>query len=180
MGDDEFVLVRAVAAGDVDAFEELYRRHARSLFGYIFARLGDRQLAEEALQDVALALWQGAGRFRGECSVRTWLFAVARRRSLTLRRRLPRERSMVDEELLPPSDAPGPLESTLTSVSRMAVRQALEQLPILQRETVELVYLHGMSGPEAAIVMNVPLGTVKSRLHRALKALAPLLEEVAS
>lgn len=177
--DDDLGLLEAVAGGDVAAFEELYRRHARSLFAYIYSRLGDRHLSEEALQDVVLALWRGARRFRGEASVRTWLFAVARRRCLTLRRRLSHDLPVFGEEQLPPSELPTPLEAAVTSAAQDAVREAIALLPAPQREAVELVYLHGLSGPEAAEVLRVPVGTVKSRLHRALKVLAPLLEEVA-
>lgn len=176
--DDDLALLRAVAQGDAPALEELYRRHARSLFAYIYTRLRDEQLAEETLQDVMLVLWRSAGNFRADASVRTWLFAVARKRCATMWRRRPRDLPLLAEELLPAADTPGPEEKTISAFSRGAVRAALEQLPAHQRETVELVYLHGLSGPEAAAVMRVPVGTVKSRLSRALKALAPLLAEV--
>lgn len=177
--DDDLRLLKAVAAGDVAAFEELYRRHARSLFAYIYSQLGEKQLSEEALQDVVLALWRGARWFRGEASVRTWLFAVARRRCLTLKRRRSTDIPALPEEQLPPSELPTPLEAAVTSAAQVAVREAIGLLPVHQREVIELVYLHGLSGREAAEVLRVPVGTVKSRLHRALKVLAPLLEEVA-
>jgi len=172
-------LAREIAAGDAQALEELYRRHSRELFVYIYGRLGDRQLAEETLQDVMLAVWRGAGRFRADSSVRTWLFSIAHRRALTALRKLPARPApdWVEEELV--SGEPGPVEWTVARRRAAAVQAALAQLPEHQRSVTELVYLHGLTGREAARVLGVPVGTVKSRLNRALKALEPLLMEVA-
>jgi len=178
-GEDGALLVREVAAGKPEALEELYRRHSRELFVYIFGRLGDRQLAEETLQDVMLAVWRGAGRFRGESSARTWLFAIAYRRAMSASRRLPEKPApewAVDDLK---SEAQGPAEWTDERERVAAVRSALHRLPDHQRSVIELVFLHGLSGREAARVLGVPVGTVKSRQNRALKALAPLLAEVA-
>lgn len=177
-GEDGARLVRGVVAGDAGALEELYRRHSRELFVYIFGRLGDRQLAEETLQDVMLAVWRGAGRFRGESSVRTWLFAIAYRRAMSAARRLPAQPApeWVVEGLV--SEAPGPVEWADERERVAAVRLALRRLPEHQRSVIELIFLHGLSGPEAARVLGVPVGTVKSRQYRALKALALLLTEV--
>ncbi|MBX3144913.1 MAG: sigma-70 family RNA polymerase sigma factor [Trueperaceae bacterium] len=171
--------MRAVATGQSWALDELYRRHSRELTQYIYWRLGDKQLTEETLQDVMLAVWQGARRYRGDASVRTWLFAIAHRRALSARRKLPRAAAAewVAESLA--SQDPEPMERVAERQRAEAVRAALAALPDQQRTVIELVYLHGLTGPEAARVLRVPLGTVKSRQSRALAALAPLLEELA-
>lgn len=172
-------LVRAVAAGQAWALDELYRRHSRELFQYIYWRLDDRQLAEETLQDVMLAVWQGARRYRGDASARTWLFAIAHRRAMSARRKLPKAAAPEWAADSLASEEPEPLDLIAERHRAEAVRKALASLPERQRTVIELVYLHGLTGPEAARVLGIPLGTVKSRQSRALDALAPLLEELA-
>lgn len=175
--DSDKALVAAMAGGDPSGLEQLYRRHSRQLHWYIYARLGDRQLAEETLQDVMLAVWRGAGRYRGDASVRTWLYGIAHRRAASAARKLPKLLAPERSAELVPSNAPEPPEWAADRKRATEVRRALAQLPEHQRQVVELVYLHGLTGPEAARVLRVPLGTIKSRQNRALKALAPLLEE---
>lgn len=175
--DPDHALVRAIAGGDPSALEQLYRRHSRQLHWYIFARLGDRQLAEETLQDVMLAAWRGAKRFRGDASVRTWLYGIAHRRAASAARNLPKDLAPDGSAELVASSAPEPPEWAADRRRAAEVRHALARLPEHQRLVIELVYLHGLTGPEAARVLGVPLGTIKSRQNRALKALAPLLAE---
>jgi len=169
-------LIRAVAAGDQDALRELYRLHSRELFVFILRRLGDRQLAEETLQDVMLAVWRGAKSFRADASVRTWLYSIAHRRVSSAMRKLP-ERVTAYEPDLMESHADGPADKLEISDLEAAIVAALSELPERQRVVIELIYLHGLTGPEAARVLGVPVGTVKSRQNRALRALRPLLEE---
>ena len=102
-------LLRRIAAGDQDAMSEFYERHGRVVLGQIFLIVGERALAEEILQDTMLAIWQGAGSFRGESRVSSWLIAIARRQA---RDRLRRRRlRVVDDARLAerPSRAPGAL-----------------------------------------------------------------------
>jgi len=172
-------LVQRIGAGDAAALEELYRRHGRELFVFIYRRLRDEQLAEETLQDVMLGVWNGARRFRGDASVRTWLFAIAHQRTLRAVKKLPAAGALESNPDELASASPGPREWTETRRRADAVRAALAELPAHQRAVVELIYLHGLTGPEVSRVLGVPIGTVKSRQNRALRALAALLAEVA-
>lgn len=172
--DPDLTLIRALANGDERALEELYARHGPALLAYLAGRLGDRQQAEEVLQDVMLAAWKGAAKFRGESQVRTWLLSIARYRAINAQRRRTLPRASFYEAAS--ASRAGPLEGLMQEASRDQVRQALGQLPADQRETLELVFYHELSGPEAAAVLGVAPGTVKSRLHRAKAALRKLLK----
>lgn len=169
-------LIKAVASGDQDALRELYRVHSHELFVFILRRLGDRQLAEETLQDVMLAVWRGAKSYRADASVRTWLYSIAHRRVSSAMRKLPKRVTAYDPDLME-SHAAGPADRLEVSDLEAAIVAALSELPERQRLVIELIYLHGLTGPEAARVLGVPVGTVKSRQNRALRALRPLLEE---
>ena len=171
--DPDMMLVWAMAHGDEKALDELYARHGASLLVYLIGRMGDRQLAEDVLQEVMLAAWKGASRFRGESKVRTWLLAIARHRAINAQRghRLPCTRL---DETIATSDV-GPLDALVRDVERDETRMALQELPPDQQETLELIFYHGLSGPEVAAIQGVAPGTVKSRLHRAKAALRKLL-----
>jgi RNA polymerase sigma-70 factor (ECF subfamily) len=166
--DPDIPLIQAMAEGDTGALRALYVRHGLHLLNYLMAQLGDRALAEEILQDVMLAAWRGAGRFRRNSRVRTWLFAIAWRQALKARRRS----RMALLPLL--DDVP---TETQNDEPADGLEAALRQLPAEQQEALELVFYRGLSGPEAAARLGIPLNTLKSRLHRAKAALRHLLRE---
>jgi len=174
--DPDFALVRAIALGDVRAMDKLYTRHGPGLLAYLSSRLGNRQWAEEVLQEVMLAVWQGAVRFRGDSRVLTWLMIIARNRAINA---FQRDKSLHDKPL---EDETGSISAQ--SAARLEqnvhldeLRAALSKLPDEQRETLELVFFHGLSNLETAAVLNIPAGTVKSRLFRAKARLREWLEE---
>jgi RNA polymerase sigma-70 factor (ECF subfamily) len=172
--DPDYALMRAIARGEVPAFEEFYNRHAPRLLAYLISRLGERQLAEEVLQDVMLAVWRGAERFRGESRVRTWMISIARHKAInTMQRQRYVQASDIHKDL--PDPAPGPSSLVEREDALAQVRDALRRLPDAQRETLELIFFHQLSGNEVAQVMGVSPGTVKSRLHRAKANLIQLL-----
>ena len=172
--DPDLPLLRAMAAGDTGALNALYERHGRGLLAYLIGQLGnDRQLAEEILQDVMLAAWHGAEGFRAESKVRTWLFGIARRQAMNARRRRKPTPAPLPEAL--PGDDPEPIKELERRADRDDVRAALRELPDDQQEALELIFFHDMSGIEAADLLGVPVGTVKSRLHRAKTRLRRLL-----
>ncbi len=165
-------LVRAIAAGDVLAMDTLYERHGLGVLNYLVGQLEDRQHAEEILQDVMMAVWKGAASFRGDSQVRTWLLAIARHRALNARQRRRPTHAPLHEDIQAESH-----ETLEGAATRMHIQQGLRQLPAEQRETLELVFYHGMTGPEAAALLGVSPGTVKSRLHRAKAALRDMLRK---
>ena len=172
---DRLVLAR-VAAGERAALEEVYARFGGALFRYLATLTSDRRLAEEILQDTLVAVWRGAGTYRGRASVRTWLFGVARRRAYdTLRRHGP---SFAPEEDLRfyPSPELEPEDALIANARSGELLGLIVRLSPLHREVLALFFFHELSYEETAKVLEVPVGTVKSRLSNAKKALRKLTQ----
>jgi RNA polymerase sigma-70 factor, ECF subfamily len=173
----EAQMLRRIAGGDQGAMAEFYRRHGRVVFAQILLVVGERALGEEILQDTMLAIWRGAGSFRWESGVRSWVIAIARRQA---RDRLRRRRlRVVDDACLAEQSSrdPGPEVVALGRAEAAEVANAIRGLAPAHREVLGLAFGAGLSLPEVAGVLGVPLGTVKSRLTAARAALARLLEE---
>jgi RNA polymerase sigma-70 factor, ECF subfamily len=167
-------LIRRVARRDANAFEALYRRYARSVFGLALRRLGDRMSAEDAVQETFAAIWRSARTYKPERGAGApWLYAVARN-AIVDRSRGRNEPPGEGPEL--PSDDPSPAERAETSYTAWRVHRALESLNANEREVIELAYYGGLSQSEVAAYLNIPLGTVKTRTRAGLGHLADLLE----
>lgn len=176
----DWMVVRAMANGDTAALDELYTRHGSAVLGFLNARLSDRQLAEEVLQDVMLAAWDHAASFREESKVRTWLLAIARNRAINSQRKRRVQQVELSESFQFSSDETGPLEHVVKQSERDLVREGIRQLPDQYREVLTLVFYHQLTGPEAAEVIGVSVGTIKSRLHRAKEMLRRVLRSEGS
>ena len=167
-------LIRRVARRDANAFEALYRRYARPVFGLALRRLGDRMNAEDAVQETFAAIWRSARTYKPERGAGApWLYAVARNAIVD------RSRNRAE----PPGEAPdvasnepGPDERAEASYTSWRVHRALEELPLSERDVIELAYYGGMSQSEVADFLGIPLGTVKTRTRAGLGRLADLLE----
>ena len=167
-------LIRRVARRDANAFEALYRRYARPVFGLALRRLGDRMSAEDAVQDTFAAIWRSARTYKPDRGAGApWLYAVARN-AIVDRGRSRSEPPGEGPEL--PSDEPTPAERAETSYTAWRVHRALETLGQNEREVIELAYYGGLSQSEVADYLNIPLGTVKTRTRAGLGHLADLLE----
>lgn len=158
------LLLRRIADRDDAALEMLYQRYGAELLSMLTLMLRDRAAAEDALQQVMLAVWQNAGAFRGDSAVATWLHAIARRQAMSIIRKSPDMLQMPDEELLT-ADAPDAGDSD------DALRAALRRLPDIERRAIDLIYAQEMTLAQAAERLGIPVNTVKSRLFRARKAL---------
>ena len=168
-------LLARVAEGDREAFELLYRRYVRPLFGLALRRLGDRGHAEDAVQEAFAAIWRSASTYRPERGAAGgWLYTVARNAIVD---RLRRNGFATDAELPElVSHEPGPSEKAEDSYVSWRVHRALEELQPREREVIELAYWSGMSQSEVADYLGLPLGTVKTRTRSGLAHLASLLE----
>ncbi len=170
---DSDLLVR-VAERDRAAFEMLYHRYVRSIFGLALRRLRDRQRAEDAVQETFAAVWRSAASYRPERGpAAPWLYAVAR--NAIIDRLRARTEPAAEAPDLPSGEA-GPAEQAEASFVAWRVHRALEELPEKEREVVELAYWSGMSQSEVAEYLHIPLGTVKTRTRSGLSRLADLLE----
>jgi RNA polymerase sigma-70 factor (ECF subfamily) len=168
-------LIRRVARRDANAFEALYRRYARPVFGLALRRLGDRMNAEDAVQETFAAIWRSARTYKPERGAGApWLYAVARN-AIVDRSRGRNEPPTETPDA--PADEPGPDERAEASYTSWRVHRALESLPPNERDVLELAYYGGLSQSEVADFLNIPLGTVKTRTRAGLGRLADLLEE---
>jgi RNA polymerase sigma-70 factor, ECF subfamily len=174
---DDAWLLRRIARGDENAMAAFYREHGRVVLAQLLLVVGERMLAEEIVQDTMLAVWRGAGSFRGESSVRSWVIAIARRQ--TRDRLRGRRLRVVGEAFLAglPSSGPGPEVMALDRAELAEVMDAIRELASSHREVLGLVFWSGLSLPEVASVLQIPLGTVKTRLTAARTALARILDE---
>lgn len=174
MEKDDIALVFEIRDGSERAFNLLIDRHQQAVRGFLRRVLADVSDADDIAQETFLAVWKDARRFRGDSSVRSWLCAIAWRKAKAtqrswFRRRQRETRYQVEAEA---SHEPG-----LAAEDRLAVNQALQALPIDQRATVALCLAEGFSHAEAAEVLGLPLGTVKSHVTRGKARLLAVLSD---
>jgi RNA polymerase sigma-70 factor, ECF subfamily len=174
---DDAQLLRRIAQGDESAMAAFYREHGRVVLAQVLLVVGERVLAEEIVQDTMLAVWRGAGSFRGESSARSWVIAIALRQ--TRDRLRGRRLRVVDDAFLAdqPGSGPGPEVMALDRAELAEVMGAIRELAPPHREVLGLVFSSGLSLPEVAGVLEIPVGTVKSRLNAARTALSRKLNE---
>jgi len=170
-------LIERIAVGDRDALKELYERHRLPLLGYLRVLTSDHGLAEEILQDSLFAAWNGADRFSGESSARAWLYGIARRRARDAMRK--RRFQFVDLASVEhvAANEPEPDDIVLVNAGIEELAKAIDRLSAAHREALILTFVHGLAYQELADVVGVPIGTVKSRLSNAKRALRDVLNE---
>ena len=170
-------LVRAHLDGDGRAFDALIRRHRDRLWAVALRTIGDREEAADALQDALLSAYRNADRFRGESAVTTWLHRIVVNACLDrVRRRQARPTVPLPEAGPgePVATGPGATEPD----TALTVRAALAELPVEQRAALVLVDIYGYPVTEAAEILEVAEGTVKSRCARGRARLAILLGQL--
>ncbi len=149
--------------------EGLVRDYKHKVFRLAFSILGDEGAAEDAAQEVFVKVWRGLPDYRGECAIATWIYAITRNTCLTMKRR---EAGRARQMETPASVAHGG--------EALEVRQAIDLLPDEYRHVLRLFYFEDRSYEETAAMLGVPLGTLKTRLHRARKELARVWREPAA
>jgi RNA polymerase sigma-70 factor (ECF subfamily) len=162
MPTDEALAAR-LADGDELALRELLRRYERPLAGFLHRQTGGRDV-EDLYQEVWLRVVRAAERFDRERRFSTWLFQIALNLSRDWHRRQPGGASDLD----PAADVAAPAAND----AGLDVERLLARLPEAQREVVALRYLHDLSEDEVAAMLDIPKGTVKSRLHQAIARMA--------
>jgi len=184
-------LVASLTRGDADALEQLYDRYADLIYRAAFRRLGDRQLAEEVVQDTYLALWNRAELYDPAAgTLLAWLSTIARNRAVDRLRALGRRpnalplSAMVDDDVaddrgmdraLAQGEVVGggmtdtdPVVVADRAALRAEIQVALDSIPDAERQVLELAYYHDLTQTEIATRLGWPLGTVKTRTRRAL------------
>jgi RNA polymerase sigma-70 factor (ECF subfamily) len=170
---DDRELMRAHVNGDPDAFDELVRRHRHRLWSVAMRTLGDREEAADAVQDALISALRNAAGYRGEAAVTTWLHRVVVNACIDrLRRRQARPSVPLGE-----TEVASRRDDHAATEARLDVHSALARLPESQRSAIELVDLLDLSVAEAAQVLGVAEGTVKSRCSRGRTELARMLRD---
>ncbi len=170
-------LLARSALGDRPAFAELYRATSSKLFAVSLRIVRERALAEEALQDSFINIWNHASDYaQAKSAPTTWMTAIVRNRSLDIVRRTREEpdvddvlaSNLADERAAPPQEAQ-------TRAEAHSIQHCLEELDAEQRQTIALAFFHGLTHSELADHLRRPLGTVKTHIRRGLLKLKDCL-----
>jgi RNA polymerase sigma-70 factor (ECF subfamily) len=181
---DMVVLVARISEQrDRDAFQQLYKYFAPRVKSFLKARGLADQAADDVLQIAMLSVWEKAHSYKAEkAAVSTWVFTIARYKYIDSLRHSGRQATEMatqgDELDMRPSDAPVADDGVFDDQRKVAVQEAIAQLPAEQQSVIYLSFIKGLAHSEIAEQLGLPLGTVKSRIRRAFERLRKELEEV--
>ena len=183
LGSDEIIVERALT-GDAEAFGEIVRRWERRIFALTYGMLGREEDARDATQETFLAAFRNLRGFRGEAKVSSWLHRIAVNQCISRQRRskVRSESALDDEEEKHTSSLAIPVSHSPARVAEgrqetLAVRRAINSLPIELRQVVVMKEFEELTFREIADALDLPLSTVKSRLYTALKQLQLRLQK---
>jgi RNA polymerase sigma-70 factor (ECF subfamily) len=189
---DEELLLAYRSRADRDAFGELVKRYEKELYGYLRHYLSDAEMAEDVFQQTFLQVHLKCDQFEEGRKVRPWLYTVATNQAIDCQRRNKRHR-MASLDRRAQRDFEGESGALIESLGGVEtdpgaavesaeqqnqIRRAVEALPEQTRQVVMLVYFQGLKYREAAEILDIPVGTVKSRLHAAIEKLSETIGEV--
>lgn len=174
--DTEVALVGRIVAGDLRAFETLYRIYHPRLVRFLSLMTGRRTLVEEALNDTMLVVWRRSGTYNGQSKVSTWIFAIAYRVALKALRQHDEPVEMDSDTEIESEDC-GPEQRLMADQTRSVVLRALDALPAHQRCAVVLTYFHDLPYAEIANIVDCPVDTVKTRVFHGRRRLRALLHD---
>ena len=158
--------------GDRKAFAELYQRSSGAIFGMCLQLLGNRDEAQDVLQDVYVQVWNHAGEYHADRGAPlTWMMSICRYRCLDVlrKRRAEHRHQAIDDEL--ECDAAGPMQQAISDTDNGRLSDCLRDLDERYRTSIEMAYFRGLSHQQLALAMDQPLGTAKSWVRRGLEVL---------
>ena len=163
-------LIKQIAKGNEQAFEMLYQRHSKKLFGYAYHILKNKQTAEDVLQETFLTIWQKSNRYRGEGRVVAWLFGITH--NLALKAYNQKSTEFIPETYPTTQNIENQITTQiLAEHNKQLLNQAMQQLTVEHRTILQLVFYEKMSMNEVSQICQIPVGTVKSRLNYAKQVL---------
>ena len=176
---DELLLRRA-QSGDPEAFERLMEPLEQLVWRVCWHYTGNREAAEDCGQEAMIRIWRNLANYRGECALESWVYRIAANCCMDWLRKKKRDQSvsmepMTEQGFDPADDAPGTEEQVIAKDERQRLREAIALLPEDQREALILTQLEKVPYEEAAQVIGVSEGTVKSRVNRAKARLKEIL-----
>ena len=160
-------LLSQTAGGDEQAFCELYSRYSKHLYNYLLRLVHEPTVAEDLLQEVFIAVWIGAGRYRGQATVKTWLFRITHHQAVSWLRKARVSESYDDLGVISSDKNPEDQAADIQLADQ--IRMTLDKLSTKHRSVLELAFIHELSYSEIAIIVGCPIGTVKSRMNQALR-----------
>jgi RNA polymerase sigma factor (sigma-70 family) len=172
--ENDLDLVRRVVERDRQAFETLYHRYSPVVYRYLWKLIRQREVVEEALNDVMMVVWETASRFNGTSRLSTWILGIAHNKALKARARSARFDAEVRQAEPYGVEASGPEEAWAQRELAGAVARAIDSLPPEQGMVVELTFYHDLSYAEIAKIVGCPVNTVKTRMFHARRRLASL------
>lgn len=172
---DDRDLLNAVARGDKRALEQLYVRHSTRLHRFLERMMGNRAMAEEVMNEVFLAAWQSAGRYEGRSEPLTWLLSIAHNKAASAMRKRREATTLLNEAELVADTADTPEVQLQKQDKGEIMRDCMTALSAEHRTILDLVYYQDRSVAEAAEILAIPEGTVKTRMFHARKRLSELL-----
>jgi RNA polymerase sigma-70 factor (ECF subfamily) len=173
------LLVEVAVRQDRAAYSELFAYYAPRVKARLMRLGADNSLAEEIAQDVMVTVWRKAGLFdRAQASVSTWIFRIARNRRIDVFRRTKRPQLDPEEEMILPAGVEAPDAAVEALETEARVRAAMKDLPEEQALLLRLAFYDGLSHREIAEKLDVPLGTVKSRIRLAFGKMKSRLDDV--
>ena len=176
--DDARTLLDRIAGGDESALADFYHAFEGPVYRFVLSRLNDSFEAADIVNDVMMEVWRNAGRFEGRSKVSTWVFGIARHKTIDrLRKRRPGHADELDENLEDESVA-DPIDCLAAAENAAFVKHCLGELSAAHREVVHLAFFEDLSYFEIASIAGCPEGTVKTRMFHAKKGLQRCLQRL--
>ncbi len=172
--DDDLNLIRRVVGRDRQAFETLYHRYSPVVYRYLWKLIRQREVVEEALNDVMMVVWESASRFNGTSRLSTWILGIAHNKALKARARSARFDAEVREAAPDGVETSGPEDAWAQRELASSVARAIDSLPPEQGAVVELTFYHDLPYAEIAKIVGCPVNTVNTRMLHARRRLASL------
>ena len=171
-------LLDRIARGDESALSDFYRAFEGPVYRFVLSRLNDSFEAADIVKEVMMEVWRHAARFEGRSKVTTWVFGIARHKTIDrLRKRRPDHGEELDENL-PDDDSPDPVACLVAAENAEFIQLCMERLSEPHREVVHLAFFEDLPYAEIAGIVDCPEGTVKTRMFHAKKALQRCLQRL--
>ncbi len=155
-----------------EALGAILREYRRKVFGLAYSFVRNREAAEDVAQEIFIRIWRALPTFDGRASLSTWIYTIARNTSLSALRGRRNHVSLSDLEMLPETDIIDESAKVESQAEQAALARLIDELPAKQRQVVLLFYLQDQSHEEVAAMLAMPVGTVKTLLHRARERLS--------
>jgi RNA polymerase sigma-70 factor (ECF subfamily) len=150
-----------------EAIELILKSFRLKVFGLAYSFLHNREAAEDVAQEVFIRVWRALPTYDGRASISTWIYSITRNASVSALRAQRPLSSLSDPDVMSAVDAAGTASSSDATLESGALRRLVDQLPVKQRQVVTLFYMQEQSHEEVAAMLAMPVGTVKTLLHRA-------------